>query len=180
MVRGRFKLIRVEIFDDTFLPASTDCLSSGLPTSENFNMNHVMLLLTKLCVIVDSTIEDKIPRFHLFKLKINRQSVILVSLIPSVKFEAKVFSQIIDDLPDQCTAVKKQGRIVKRITRAMIALTIRYTEILDAAIDELLSELSFEFWVLSIDLRLSRHIVAVLDLLFFGLAESLEILLQTS
>ena len=59
----------------------------------------------------------------------------------------------------------------------MIASRIGHTEVFDAAVDELLSELPFEFRVSSVLLANGRHIVAILDLFFLLLTEPIEVLL---
>ena len=53
MIGRRFKFVRVEVLDYAFLPASSDGLCSCLPTSEHFNMDHIVLLRTTFLVEVD-------------------------------------------------------------------------------------------------------------------------------
>ena len=84
VIGRRLKLVAVEVLDDAFLPASADRLLSCLTASEDLNMDHVMLLLFHLRVVVDASIEDKVTGLHLFKLQVDRQSVKLVTLVPSV------------------------------------------------------------------------------------------------
>ena len=105
VIRGRFKLVRIEVLDDSFLPASSNRLLSRLTTSEDLYVDHVMLLLARLWVVIDSTVKDQITWDHFFKLQIDRQSVILVSLIPPIKFKTKVLSEIVDNLAHESTAI---------------------------------------------------------------------------
>ena len=67
MVAGRFKLVGVEILNDTFLPARSDGLRARLSPCEDFNMHHVMLLLSQLLVVVDGAVEHQISWLHLFE-----------------------------------------------------------------------------------------------------------------
>jgi hypothetical protein len=88
MVSGWFKFVRIKIFNDTSLPASPNRLLASGTTREDFYMHNVMSLRSQLRIEVNSAVEDKVTWLQLLKLKCDRKSVELVSLIPTVKIEA--------------------------------------------------------------------------------------------
>ena len=143
-------------------------------------MHHVVLLLSALFVEVDAAVEDQITRLHLFELEVDRQRVILVGLVPTVKFEAKILTQIVHDLAHKGAAVEEDRCVVQGVTRVVIPFGVRDTEVLFAAVKELCTELALEFRIAPVLLRLCRHIIPVLDLFFFGLLEALEVVLQAA
>ena len=67
-------------------------------------MHHIMLNDSPRLVVF-STVEDYIAWFHLMKLKINRQRIILIALITGSQSKAKLLSQIFDGASDEGTAV---------------------------------------------------------------------------
>lgn len=62
----------------------------------------------------------------------------------------------------------------------MIPFSIWYTKVLYTSINEFLPKLPLKLRIFPVRLRLGSHVIAVLDLLFFGLAESLEVFLQAT
>ena len=66
------------------------------------------------------------------------------------------------------------------VTRAVIALSVGDPKVLLAAIDELLTKLSFELRVSPVLLGLCCHVVPVLDLVFFGLSKAIKVCLETA
>jgi len=62
----------------------------------------------------------------------------------------------------------------------MVAFGIRHAEVLYAAINEFLAQLSLELWVASVWRGLGGHIVTIHYLVLFGFAEPFEIFLQSS
>ena len=107
-------------------------------------MHHIMLNDSPRLVVF-STVEDYIAWFHLMKLKINRQRIILVALITRSQSKAKLLSQIFDGASDEGTAVQEKGCVVERVTRLAISLGVWHAEILLTLPYELLSEPVFEF-----------------------------------
>ena len=139
-----------------------------------------MLLLTTLLIEVDARIKDEVTRFHLFEGQIDWKRVVLISLIPAIQFEPEVFSQIVDNLADERAAVQEERCVVERLSRLVVPPRIRHAKVLDAPIDKLLAELSFEFRVSSVNCSLCSHVVSILDFVLFGLAESIEVGLETA
>ena len=62
----------------------------------------------------------------------------------------------------------------------MISFGVGHSEVLDTSINELLSQLSFELRVASIDCGLGGHVVSVFDFFLFGLAEAIEVSLKAT
>ena len=178
VVRSRLKLVRVKVLDGAFLPAGADRLLARLAAREHLNVHHVVLLLPTLRVEVDARVKDQIARLHLFKLKIDWKRVVLVRLVPAVQLEPEVLPQIVDDLPNESAAIQEERRIVVRVSRVVVPLRVGHSEVLDAPIDELLPELPLELRVPPINCRLLGHVVPILDLLLFGLAETIEVGLE--
>ena len=139
-----------------------------------------MLLLSALFVEVDTAVEDQITRLHLFELEVDRQRVILVGLVPTVKFEAKILTQIVHDLAHKGAAVEEDRCVVQGVTWVVIPFGVWDTEVLFAAVKELCTELALEFRITPVLLRLCRHIIPVLDFFFLGLLEALEVVLQAA
>ena len=140
-------------------------------------MHHVVLLLSALFVEVDAAVEDQITRLHLFELEVDRQRVILVGLVPTVKFEAKILTQIVHDLAHKGAAVEEDRCVVQGVTRVMIPFGVWDTEVLFAAVKELCTELALEFWITPVPLRLCRHIIPVLDFVFLCLQKPIKVIL---
>ena len=143
-------------------------------------MHHVMFLLTALLVVVSCTVKHQVSGLHLLKLKVDRKCVKLVRLVPTIKLEPEIFSQIVYDLADECTAIEEDWRIVKRLSRAVVSLCVWYAKVLDASIYKLLPEHLLEGWITSILLRLGGHVVAILDFLLLGLSKPLKVRLQSA
>lgn len=100
VVGRRGELIRVEVLDHASLPSGTNTLLASLSPGVNLNMHHIVLLLPHLWVVVAAADEDKVSWLHLLLCQSDGQTIKLIRLIPSVKLEAKFFSQIINDLPN--------------------------------------------------------------------------------
>lgn len=137
-----------------------------------------MLLFAHLGIVVDGRDEDKITWSHLLFLESDRQRVILVSLIPAVQLEAKVFAQVVHNLTHESTAVKIQWCSVMLLARLPIAGRVRHTKVLFRRLDKLHAQLLFKVWVAPILQRLFSHIVAVPDVLLFSVVEALEMRLK--
>lgn len=137
-----------------------------------------MLLLPRPLAIVSRTIKDKVAWLHFLERQVDGKSVKLVRLIPSVKFETKIFAKIVDDLTHQGTAVKEERSVVERLSRVVVPSRVRDSEVLYAAIDEFLPQLLFESRIGLIDGRLLCHIVPVLDFIFLIPSEALEVSLE--
>ena len=105
VVRSRFELVTIKIFDFASLPASTDRLLSSLTTCKNFNVDHVMFLRLQFFIIIDARIEDQVARDRFFLFQICWKHVKLVSLVPAVKFKSKFITQVIHCLANEGTAV---------------------------------------------------------------------------
>ena len=134
-----------------------------------------MFLLTALLVVVSCTIEDQVSGLHLLKLEVDWKCVKLVRLVPTIKLEPEIFSQIVDDLADECTAIEEDWRIVKRLSRAVISLCVGHAKVLDTSINKLLPEHALKGWITSILLCLGGHVVAILDFLLLSLSEPLKV-----
>ena len=67
----RRELVRIKVLDHAALQASTNRLLSGMTTSENFNMDNIMLLWCDLGVIVSPAIEYEIAWFEFLKFNID-------------------------------------------------------------------------------------------------------------
>ena len=102
----------------------------------------------------------------------------MVRLVPTIQLEPEIFSQIVDDLTDECTAIEEDWRIVERLSGAMVSLSVGYAKVLDTSVDKFLSEHTLESWISSILLRLGSHVVAVLDFLFLSLSEPIKVCLK--
>ena len=108
MIRRRLKLIGVEVLHDPALPPCADALLACLTSCEDLDVHHIVLLFSHFWIIVDATVEYEVAWLHLFLLELYRQAVELISLIPSIQLKSEFFSQVIDDLFDQRTAVQVQ------------------------------------------------------------------------
>ena len=140
----------------------------------------MVLLLATFLIKVDGRIEDEVTRFHLFKGQIDWKRVILISLIPAIQLEPEVLSQIVDNLADERAAVQEKRCVVERLSWVVVPPRVRHAKVLDAPVDKLLAELSFEFWVSSVNCGLCGHVVSILDFVLFGPAESIEVGLETA
>ena len=69
---------------------TTNRFFSCLATQEHFYMYHIMLDY-RFWVEVLGAVEYKVSGLHFFKLKIDGQSVILITLIPVAHSETKIF-----------------------------------------------------------------------------------------
>jgi hypothetical protein len=92
------KLVRIKELHDSSLPSCTNALLSCFSSCEDLDMHHVVLLLAHFVTVIDSRVEDEVTRLHFLELEINRESVVLVSLVPPVKLEAKLFPKIVNNL----------------------------------------------------------------------------------
>ena len=143
-------------------------------------MNHVVFLLPAFLVVVNGTVEDQVSRLELFEWYIDRQSVVLVGLVPAIQFKAKVIPKVVDNLSYKGTAVEEDLRVIMNITRLVISLGIWNAEVFFATIDKFLAQLTLELRVSPVLLRCSGHIVAILNLLLLTLSEVLKVLLQSA
>jgi len=138
-------------------------------------MYHFVLLLPHLGVVVGATDEYEVSRLHLL---LGRQSdgqtIELIGLIPAVKLEAEFFSEIIDDLPNKGAAVKIKWCLIVLLSLFPIAPRIWNTEILLGSLYKLFPQSLFEIGVFLVRERLLADVVSVLDVLFLGISESLE------
>ena len=178
----RFKFVRIKVLDYTFLPTCTNWLFSSFTSRENFYMDHVMLLTSTCLIEVSCTVENQITGLKLFKCKIDRQRVILVSLIPMIECKTKIISQVVHYLSYQGTAVEKEWWVVDWIIRTVKLFGIWDTKVLYTTVNKLLTKLTFELWITpSFFFRLLVYCkVSVLYLFFSCFAEALEIFLETS
>ncbi len=142
-------------------------------------MHHIVLLSLQLSVIVSATVENEISRLHLLKLELNGKSVNLIALIPSVKVEAKLFPEVIDDLPNQSTAIEEDRCIIVLVSWLPIPLRVGHSKVFLCRLKELFSESLLEGRILFVYVLLLRHVLAVLYLLFLLISEALEVLLKT-
>lgn len=140
----------------------------------------MVLLLATFLIEVDGRVEDEITRFHLLKGQIDWKRVILISLIPAIQLEPEVLSQIVDNLADERAAVQEKRCVVERLSWVVVPPRVRHAKVLDAPVDKLLAELSFEFWVSSVNCGLCGHVVSILDFVLFRPAESIEVGLETA
>ena len=174
------KLVRVKVLDHTFLPPSAYRLLSRFAACEDLHVHHVVLLLSTLRIKVDTRVEDQVARLHFFKFQIDRTRIILVRLIPAVKFKAKVFPQVIYDLANEGTTIQEKWRVIKWITRVVVPLGIGYAKVLDAPVYKFLPELPLEVWISPVRRSLLSHIVAILNFFLFSLAEPVKVGLETT
>ena len=141
-------------------------------------MNHIVLLLPHLGVVVGATNEDEVSRLHLLLGQSGGQTIELIGLIPAIKLEPKLFSKIINDLPNKGAAVKIKWCLIVLLPLFPIASCIGNTEILLGSLYELFPQSLFEIGIaLLVRERLLTDVVSVLDVLFFCVSESLEIAL---
>ena len=85
------------------------------PTSRRFDEHCYSVVLTALFV-VDGTDEHQVSRLHVFfVVDHDRESVVLVRLVPTSEFEPKRLLQIPHASPHQSTAVQKYPRVVLRL-----------------------------------------------------------------
>lgn len=130
MVSFRFKFVAVKVLDDTTLPPCANRLLSCLPTREYLHVHHVMLLCSQLRIIIRTAVENQIAWFHLRLLQIDRQRVKLVTLVPSIELETEFFTQVVNCLSDECTAVEKERTVVVFFSWLPVSTSIRHTEVL--------------------------------------------------
>jgi hypothetical protein len=138
-------------------------------------MDNVMTLRSKLGVIVDTTVENYITRLHFLFLEDYRECVKLVSLVPTIKIESKIFPHIIGNLSQQRTAIEEHGSIIQRFTWIEVSLCVWHSEVLLGSLKEFLSQPLLNSWILPVNLSLLGDELSVLNLLNFLLFESLEV-----
>ena len=96
-------------------PATDRLLPCRLTVAqEHFHMHHIVLLHMHRPIVV-GTVEDDVPRLHVFLLEGYRQRVILVGLVAAAQGEPKFYPQVADGPRDQRTAVEEERRVVIRI-----------------------------------------------------------------
>lgn len=179
MIRLRLKLVAVKVLHDAPLPAGADRLLPSLAAREDLHMHHVVLLLPALFIVVYGRVEDEVTGLHFLEFQIDRQSVILIGLIPTIELETEIFAQVVHYLPDEPAAVKIQRRVVVRTALVlMVFAVVRDSEVLFSGLDKFGAELFFEVRILAALLRLLLDVVAVLHSLLLGLVEALEMGLE--
>lgn len=57
----------VEVLNNSLLPSGTDTLFTCFTASEDFDVDHIVLLGTQLGVEVGAAVKDKVSGFHLFQ-----------------------------------------------------------------------------------------------------------------
>jgi hypothetical protein len=93
-------------------------------------VHHVMLLCSQLRIIIRTAVKYQIAWFHLRLLQIDRQRVKLVTLVPSIELETEFFTQVVNCLSDECTAVEKERTVVVFFSWLPVSTSIRHTEVL--------------------------------------------------
>jgi len=178
VVRGRLEFIAVEVTHDSSLPPSADRLLAGMTTGEYFNVDDVMFLRLQLCVKIRTAVKDQVSWLHLFKFQIDWKCIVLISLIPAIQFESKVFLHVKHSLPDKSTAVQENWRIEMLLAFLPVAFGIWHPEVLLDRFKPLFSQVLFEGGVLAVHRRLARDVVAILDFFLLCSAKVLEVGLQ--
>jgi hypothetical protein len=171
----RLKLVRIEILNDSSLPSCTDGLLSSWSTSIDLNMDDVVTLRSQFSVIVDPAVENNVTRLHFFFLKSDWKGIKLISLVPTVKIETKIFSHIVGNLSQESTTVEEHWCIIQRFTRIEISLSIGYTKILFGSLKELFSESLFDSRISPVNLSLFCDKLPILNLLNFLLFEPFKV-----
>lgn len=179
VVGGRYKFVGIEVLAYTLLPAGTNRLLSRFAPCKHFYVDHSMFLWAKFFVIVNCTVKNQVAWHHLFELQIDWQRIVLICLIPPVKFEAKIFTQVIDDLANEGAAVEKNRCVIEGVAWVVIAFCVGNSKVLDASINKFLSELLLEVGIAPIS-GLFRHIVSILHFFNLCFAETFKILLEPS
>jgi hypothetical protein len=81
-------------------------------------------------------------------------------------------------LPHERTAIQIQWRIVELFSFFPVPACIGHSKVLLNSLKEFATETFFELFIALIDFRLFRDIVAVFNLLRFGLSKASEVTLQ--
>jgi len=173
----RLKLVRVEVPHDPTLPPRTNALLTCLSSREYLDVYHIVLLFSHFWVIVDTTIKDEVTWLHLFLLELNRQAIELISLVPSIKLEPEIFSQVIDNLLDQRAAVQVQRCSIMLLAFFPIASGIWYSKVLLGRLDEFLSETELEIGISSVKQALLTYITSVFYVLLLCFPKSFKMAL---
>ena len=125
-----------------------------------------MFLFSRAIFIINARIKNKISWFHLFKLKVNRQGVILISLVPSIQLKPEFLPEIIDNLSNKCTAIQIKGGTIMLLSWIPIPCSIRHPEIFLSSLYKFISESLFK---IRIPLAIFQSLIADIVSIFYCL-----------
>ena len=179
MISCWFKFVAVKVSHDAALPACTDWLFAGWTSSEDLYVNHVMLLGLQFSVKIGSTVKNKVSRLKFLKFQIDGQSVILISLVPSIKFEAEIFLQVQYCLPDKGTTIKENWRVIILFSFFPVSFSVWNSEVLFDCFEPFFAQVLFESGVFPVNCWLACDIISIFHLVSFGFSKPIEICLKT-